>query len=301
MSAEKTAARPDPPPRSRAGKGRLSATILINGLPATPDDLAHQALVNYGAYTSFRVEDGAARGLDLHLARLEQAAVELFGESPGEAEFRRLMALAVAGRDACWLRVSLFSPDIGHRDPSYVGRPKVMTSVAPAPPPLAHRVRITAMPYAREAPHLKHLATFGLIRARRAARAAGFDDALFVDGEGRVTEGTLWNIGFVQGDRIVWLQSPMLAGVTQALIARGLPQVGLTSKTRPIRLDEVGAFDGAFLCNSATPVCPITVIDDVAFANDPALLAKVEAAWSVQAAQPILDHDDDEGVSRLGR
>ena len=108
MSLEKKAARPDPPPRSRAGKGRLSATILIDGLPATPDDLAHQALVNYGAYTSFRVEDGAARGLDLHLARLEQAAVELFGESPGEAEFRRLMALAVAGRDACWLRVSLF-------------------------------------------------------------------------------------------------------------------------------------------------------------------------------------------------
>ena len=301
MSAEKTAARPDPPPRSGKGEARLSATILIDGLPATPDDLAHQALVNYGAYTSFRVEEGAAHGLDLHLARLEQAAVELFGESPGESEFRRLMARAVAGREVCWLRVSLFSPEFVHRNPTYVGRPKVMTSVSPAPPPLATQVRVTAMRYEREAPHLKHLATFGLIRARRAARAAGFDDALFVDGEGRVTEGTLWNIGFVQGDRIVWLQSPMLAGVTQALIARGLPQVGLTSETRPIRFDEVGAFDGAFLCNSATPVCPITVIDDVAFANDPALLAKVEAAWSVQAAQPILDHDDDEGVSRLGR
>ncbi|SDQ09681.1 aminotransferase class IV [Brevundimonas sp. 374] len=279
----------------------MSATILIDGLPATPDDLAHQALVNYGAYTSFRVEDGAARGLDLHLARLEQAAVELFGESPGEAEFRRLMALAVAGRDACWLRVSLFSPEIGHRNPTYVGRPKVMTSVSPAPPPLANRVRITAMPYERDAPHLKHLATFGLIRARRAARAAGFDDALFVDGEGRVTEGTLWNIGFVRGDRIVWPQAPMLAGVTQALITRGLSHVGLTSETRPIRLDEIGAFDGAFLCNSATPVCPIIAIDDVSFANDPALLAKVEAAWSAQAPQPIAAHHDDEGVSRLGR
>lgn len=301
MSAEKTGAKSDPPPRSRAGKGRLSATILIDGLPATPDDLAHQALVNYGAYTSFRVEDCAARGLDLHLARLEQAAVELFGESPGETEFRRLMALAVAGYDVCWLRVSLFSPDIVHRNPTYVGRPKVMTSVSPAPPPLANRVRITAMPYAREAPHLKHLATFGLIRARRAARAAGFDDALFVDGEGRVSEGTLWNIGFVQGDRIIWPQAPMLAGVTQALITRGLPEVGLTRETRPIRLDEISAFDAAFLCNSATPVCPITAIDDVAFANDPVLLAKVEEAWSVQAPQPIADRDDDDGVSRLGR
>ena len=69
----------------------MIATILIDGLPATPDDLAHQALVNYGAYTSFRVEGGGVRGLDLHLARLEASAVELFGESPGEAEFRRLL------------------------------------------------------------------------------------------------------------------------------------------------------------------------------------------------------------------
>lgn len=275
--------------------------ILIDGHPVTPEDLAHQALVNYGAYTSFRVENGAARGLDLHLVRLDQAAVELFGESPGEAEFRRLMALAVAGRDACWLRVSLFSPEVGHRNPSFFGRPKVMTVVSPAPPPLASSLRVTAVPYEREAPHLKHLATFGLIRARRAARAAGFEDALFVDGQGRVSEGTLWNIGFIQGDRIVWPQAPMLAGVTQAVIQRGLAEAGLASETRPVSISEIAAFDAAFLCNGATPVCPITAIDDVAFANGPVLLAKVEAAWSAQAPQPIADRDDDDGVSRLGR
>lgn len=280
--------------------------ILIDGHPATPEDLAHQALVNYGAYTSFRVENGAARGLDLHLARLDEAAVELFGETPGDAKFRRLMALAVAGRDACWLRVSMFSPEIGHRNPSFVGWPKVMTVVSPPPPPLASSVRVTAVFYEREAPHLKHLATFGLTRARRAAQAAGFDDALFVDGQGQASEGTLWNIGFVQGDRIVWPQAPMLAGVTQAVIQRGLAQVGLASETRPVSLSEIAAFDAAFLCNSATPVCPINAIDDVAFANDPALLARIEAAWSAQPPQPIATRDDDardddDGVSRLGR
>lgn len=275
--------------------------ILIDGHPATPEDLAHQALVNYGAYTSFRVENGAARGLDLHLARLDEAAVELFGETPGEAKFRRLMALAVAGRDACWLRVSLFSPEIGHRNPSFVGRPKVMTVVSPAPPPLASSVRVTAVSYEREGPHLKHLATLGLIRARRAARGASFDDALFVDGQGQVSEGTLWNIGFVQGDRIVWPQAPMLAGVTQVLIQRGLAEAGLTSETRPVALSDIAAFDAAFLCNSATPVCPITAIDDVTFANDTALLDRIEAAWSAQPPQPIATRDDDDGVSRLGR
>ena len=48
--------------------------VSIDGAAATLDDLAHVALVNYGAYTSFRVEQGSVRGLDLHLARLEAEA-----------------------------------------------------------------------------------------------------------------------------------------------------------------------------------------------------------------------------------
>ena len=265
----------------------MKSDILIDGLPAAPDDLAHQALVNYGAYTSFRVENGAARGLDLHLARLNRAAVELFGESPGEAEFRRLVAVAVAGRDACWLRVSLFSPEIGHRAPSYIGRPKVMTVASPPPPPLAASVRVTALAHCRPTPHLKHVATMDLTRARRAAREKGFDDALFIDAEGFFSEGTLWNVGFLRDDAVTWPQAPMLAGVTQALIAQGLDRLGVSQQTRPVRLDEVATFDGAFLCNSATPVCPVTAIDDVAFAGRPALLGRLEAAWASSRPQPI--------------
>jgi branched-subunit amino acid aminotransferase/4-amino-4-deoxychorismate lyase len=279
----------------------LSVDILIDGLPATADDLIHQALVNYGAYTSFRVENGAARGLDLHIARLEQAAVDLFGESPGELQLRRLMALAIAGRDACWLRISLFSPQIGHRAPSFVGGPKVMTVVSPPPPPLASSMRVAVIAYQRELPHLKHVATLSLVRARRTARASGFDDALFTDEQGRVSEGALWNIGFLKGDAVVWPQAPMLAGVTQALIARELAGVGLATQVRPVTIAEMAAFDGAFLCNSATPVCSITAIDAVTFRAEPAMLDRVEAAWSANAPQPISNRDDDEGVSRLGR
>jgi hypothetical protein len=44
--------------------------LILDGEPASTDDLTYLALVNYGAYTSFRVEDGAARGLGRHLARL---------------------------------------------------------------------------------------------------------------------------------------------------------------------------------------------------------------------------------------
>lgn len=259
--------------------------ILIDGVPASLADLTHAALVNYGAYTSFRVEDGGVRGLDLHLDRLEASALELFGEAVGEARLRELMRRAVEGRGDCWLRVSLFAPEISPRTPGWTGRPKVMTAVFPPPAPLAESVRLQAQACQREAPHLKHVATFGLIRARRAARAAGYDDALFVDGAGRVSEGSLWNIGFLRGDQVVWPQAPMLAGVAQALLQRGLEAAGRAAVTEPVRVDDLAGFDAAFICNSATPACAVASIDGREFQPPP--LEALNAAWASQPRQPI--------------
>jgi branched-subunit amino acid aminotransferase/4-amino-4-deoxychorismate lyase len=261
--------------------------ILIDGEPASTDDLTYLALVNYGAYTSFRVEGGAARGLGRHLARLEASARELFGKSSGEDRLRDLMRLAVEGREASWLRVSLFSPELWARTPSWRGVPKVMTMAAEPPPPLAASLRLAPRIYARDAAHLKHTALFGLIRSRRQAQDAGFDDALFVDELGRISEGSLWNIGFVKGDRIVWPDAPMLAGVTQDLIEDGLASVDLTSETRTVRLSDLADFDSAFICNSATPACAVTAIGDHVFNSDSALIARLDTAWVSNPAETI--------------
>ena len=264
-----------------------SLEIWVDGAAATPDDLTHVALVNYGAYTSFRVEAGGVRGLDLHLARLEAEAVELFGEPVGEGRLREFMRVATADRQACWLRVNLFSPEVSPRTPDWRGRPRVMIAASPPPPPLADSVRVQIQTYGREAPHLKHVATFGLIRARRAARAAGFDDALFVDAQGQISEGSLWNIGFISGQEIVWPQAPMLAGVAQALVQRGLDGAGLTGTTAPVHVDDLDDFEGAFLCNSATPACAISAIGDRTFATRSTVIDRLRAAWASNPVQPI--------------
>lgn len=261
--------------------------LSVDGAPATAEDLTHLALVNYGAYTSFRVDAGGVRGLALHLARLEAEAVELFGEPVGEAHLRDLMRAAVGDREACWLRVSLFSPGISPRTPDWQGEPRVLIAMSPPPPPLGTGVRLQLQAYAREAAHLKHVATFGLIRARRAARTAGFDDALFVDGHGRISEGSLWNIGFVSGSQVVWPQAAMLAGVAQALVQRGLGEVGLTGRTEPVQAAGLDRFDAAFLCNSATPSCAVAAIEGHNFPPAPGLIDRLEAAWMSNRPEPI--------------
>ncbi len=265
----------------------MTPDLRIDGVPATVEDLASIALVNYGAYTSFRVEDGGVRGLDLHLARLEASAVELFGEAVGDARLRELMRDALGGRPSGWLRVNLFAPEIGMRQPSWRGQPRVMVGAFPPPPPLAEALRVQVQTHQREAAHLKHVGTFGLVRARRAAREAGFDDALFVDGDGRISEGSLWNVGFRRGDEVIWPLAPMLAGVAQTLIRRGLATVGLTDRTQDVSLSDLGGFDAVFACNSATPACPITAIDARNFAADRDLTDRLRAAWESNRPEAI--------------
>ena len=261
--------------------------LFVDGHAATADDLAHQALVNYGAYTAFRVEDGGVRGLDLHLDRLHASAIELFGEAVGEDRLRQLMRDAVGDRRACFLRISLFSPEISTRHPHWRGAPRVMIGVFDPPPPLAGPLRVQSQTYVRDTPHLKHLATMGLLAARRRATASGFDDALLADGAGLVSEGTLWNIGFVEGDRIVWPQAPMLAGVTQAVLRQGWAAAGLDSDSRPIRLDDLPSFRAAFLCNSTTPAAPVTAIDALAYEPDVEVIDRLQALWAAAPIQPI--------------
>ncbi|MFN3931799.1 MAG: aminotransferase class IV [Brevundimonas sp.] len=262
--------------------------LLVDGEPVSEGDLTYLALANYGAYTSFRVEQGGVRGLDLHLARLEASALELFGEAVAEARLRELMRSAVGGQGDCWLRVSLFSPEVWPRTPGWTGRPKVMIGAFPSPPPLAEvGLRLQVQTYARELAHVKHTANFGLIRARRLARAAGFDDALFADHDGRISEGSLWNIGFVRGDAVIWPEAPMLTGVTLTLLQRGLEARSAPSRTEPVRWKDLSRFDGAFICNSATPACPVASIDALAFDPGAAPLELLRAIWASQPCQPI--------------
>lgn len=261
--------------------------LWVDGVPASFEALAHQALFNYGALTSLVVEDGGVRGLDRHLERLKHSAVELFGEAPSAESLRDQMRAALAGRSDAWLRISLFSDELSLRRPDWIGTPRAMISVSEPPSPLPGGVRLQSQAYGREAPHLKHVATMGLLRARRMARLAGFDDALFTDEAGWISEGSLWNIGFIEGEAVVWPQALMLEGVAQGLIRNALDRAGALQRIEPVALSDLSRFDGAFLCNSATPAAEIAAIDSHVFSGAAEAVARIGALWRLNPLQPI--------------
>ena len=254
--------------------------VDINGAPATIADLRLLAATNYGHFTSMQVRDGCVRGLDLHLDRLEQATRALFGSELGRAQARAWMHQAIGGDEQpLSLRVNVFARGFDRERPAAPVKPDVLVAVGAPATPHSTPLRVKSFTYERTSPGVKHVGTFPLFQHRRMAQLAGFDDALFVDRDGFVSEGSVWNVLFVDGDEIVWPDAPQLRGVAMQLLQAGMERIGMRSGMRPVPLAEIGRFRGAYFSNSSQPVRAIARIDAAEFAMDADLDARLAACY----------------------
>jgi branched-subunit amino acid aminotransferase/4-amino-4-deoxychorismate lyase len=272
----------DPGVRRDDEQERNVRTVLtLNGLPAQADDLRLLVANNYGHFTAMRVERGAVRGLDLHLDRLTSATRELFASELDRVRVREWLREAVAGEtQPLSVRINVFSRQFDRAHPAAPATPDVLISVLETPPshPPAP-LRLKSFRYGRELPHVKHVGTFPLFHFRALAQRAGFDDALFVGEDGRIAEASIWNIGFHDGERIVWPQAPQLDGISQQLLQAGCERLGVGQVTLAVQLDEILALRAAFLTNAASVAQPVTRIDGHDFAVDRALLDTLQRCY----------------------
>ena len=257
-----------------AEEGSQIHIIETNCEPVTSADLELLAFGNYGHYTSMQVRRRATRGLDLHLARLDQNALELFGKVPRPGHVVDCLRHAVKTEDACSVRVTLFSRDLRSVVHGTSVEPDVMVSVSAPLEADVSPLRARCVRYEREMPQVKHLATYGLLREVRGAREAGFDDALFLDSHGRISEGSTWNLCLFDGQTWVWPEAAALKGVTMQLIQGAMSNAGIPASTAPVHATALGGFQAAVATNSVSPARPVTAIGAHALEAEP-------SSWSV--------------------
>ena len=243
-----------------------------DGASAARSALHALALGNYGHFTSMQVRDRAVRGLDLHLRRLRQATRELFGAELDDARvldgLRR--GLDAAAISECSARVTVCSADFDFRDPLRAVDVDVIVSIsAPAEPEPEPR-RVKSFRHERALPHVKHVGTFPLFHFAREARGAGFDDALFVTRDGRISEGSVWNLGLWDGRQITWPEAPALRGTCEQLLQAGLDALGVAHARRAVSLPGLAGFRAGFACNSRG-AWPLAGVDEMAWPLDAGL------------------------------
>jgi branched-subunit amino acid aminotransferase/4-amino-4-deoxychorismate lyase len=161
-----------------------------------------------------------------------------------------------------------------------------MTAIGP--PIEADRRAQSLLPvaYSRPFAHIKHVGSFAQIRYGMQANRAGYDDAVLVTSDGMICESTVANIGFLDGDSVVWPEGPVLHGVTWKLLDQVLGQRGIDVRRRPASLESAATFAGAFLANSIG-VVPVARIGQHAYQPDNATFTHIRLTYDKVAWDEI--------------
>jgi branched-chain amino acid aminotransferase len=101
------------------------------------------------------------------------------------------------------------------------------------------------------------------VLARTESAEAGFDEALFLDHSGNVSEGTGENIFLVKDGEIVTpgFSSGILNGITRRTVISLIRDLGLPLTEREVHRAELYISDEAFFTGTAAEVAPILSID----------------------------------------
>jgi branched-subunit amino acid aminotransferase/4-amino-4-deoxychorismate lyase len=267
---------------------RATPLLELDGGPVSAADATALALHNYGHFTTMRVADMRVRGLACHMDRLVRDCRILFDAELDTRRVRRLVRWAAAG--TTWptiVRATVFAPDLDLADPAAPVTPRVLVSRRPAPGTGAPPIRLKSVPYRRDLPAVKHVGLLGTVHHRRVALLDGFDDALFVDGESRVVEGATWNVGFYDGDRVMWPDAECLPGVTMRLVTDILDREGVPSVTMPIGVGDLADMRSGFITNAAIGVRPIESVDGVRIGQETDLIDTVTRAYAALPGESL--------------
>ncbi|MGA4539562.1 aminotransferase class IV family protein [Uniformispora flossi] len=263
-----------------------SPVVHLDGRPATADELAPLAFAGHAHFTAMQVRGGRVRGLDLHLARLRNASLELYGRALPDDLMRAHLrtALAEAPPDVS-LTATVHEPVGEFTAADDGGALRVLVRTGPPSDGPAGPLALAVVGYERVLPHLKHVGEVAKTYYLRRAVADGFDDAAFVDRHGRFGEASIWNLAFWDGTSVVWPQAPVLGGTTMGIVRRRLAERGVPQEDRVLTAAELPGLSGAAVLNSWTPGVPVRRIGDTAFRDAPEFLETLHRAFASEPAE----------------
>lgn len=234
------------------------ATISINDVGV---------LRGYSVFESLRTYDRRPFHLDEHLARLYRSAAMIELDVSYTHEFLVGVLHELIERNAykhATIRILVTGGESedGILPTGKNGLALLITGLAERDMArFARGTKLITTQLQRVSPEAKTSNYVSAIRALKEATRRDASDALFVNEQGHVLEGTRSNFFVFRGDVLVTPRSGVLLGVTRNVVlevARGRFQI----EERPILLEELSAVDEAFITSSSKEITPVIQIDD---------------------------------------
>lgn len=262
----------------------MAVKVFIDGAVCDPEAAMVPVtdrgfLYGDSVYEVLRTSGGKPVDLAPHLDRLEHSAAALALRLPERSHIVSAIeqTLAAAANSESYIRVIVTrgSGKIG-LDIALADRPRLVVMVRPLerPPAAVYRnglnLRLVHLdPAARRAvaPGIKTGNYLTNIMAMHEARSAGADDALIVDADGRVSEGSSFNVFVVRGQRVITpaRHVGLLAGITRERVielarAHGI-ELGIELIEGVLIPEDVREADEVFITSTIRGVVPVATID----------------------------------------
>lgn len=238
-------------------------------------------LYGFGLFETMRAYSGRVFSLERHLDRLAQSAEEIgIAKAVDKEELRSAvyMTLSKNRLDDAYIRLTLSAGEgaVG-LDPASCKKPTLLIVAKEYigyPPEkyfrgfraLTSSVRVSATSLTSR---MKSISFLERLLAKAEATKAGADEAVMLNSEGFVAEGSVSNLFFVFGGVIhtPGLQCGILPGVTRSVVLELAGQLNIRVVERSISLDEVYSADEAFLTNSLMGIMPLTEVNNRALGS----------------------------------
>ncbi|MBX5450778.1 aminotransferase class IV [Thermogemmatispora sp.] len=225
-------------------------------------------LRGYSVFESLRTYDRRPFRLDDHLDRLYRSAELIDLMVPyTRQEIRAVLEETIRRNAFRHASLRILVTGGGSEDgvlPS--GKPLLAVMITPLPErdleAFQRGLRVITCRLRREAPEAKTTNYIAAVRALKEAARHGAADALFVDEQGYVLEGTRSNFFVFRGDTLITPREGMLPGVTRTVVLE-LARDRFPIEERPIALAELASVDEAFLTASSKEIMPVVQIDEL--------------------------------------
>ena len=282
----------------------MSEIVYLNGslMPrskARISTLDYGFLYGFGLFETMRAYRGKVFRLDSHLNRLSRAA-EILGLPIKTPNLKKAMLdiLRVNKLDDARIRITI-SPGEGAvvPDPSTCKKPTVLIMAQhyhPYPEEVyqkGFKAIVSSIRRNSQSPlsRLKSTSYLESVLARQEARAAGANEALFLNEKGILAEASISNI-FVVTDgtlRTPPEESGILPGITRVAILELASQLSIKATEQDIKPDELFQAEEAFLTNSLMEVMPLIEVEGkpVGSGRPGAITKRLMAAYKEMVSQ----------------
>jgi D-alanine transaminase len=227
-----------------------------------------------GVYEVVHLYRGRFIDWDHHVSRLERSLREVRIAMPMPVAALEHVLREVARRNrvsegVLYMQVTRGVARRDHAFPSRAVRPSVVVTVRRTPPyprsADAWAVRaITQQDLRWGRCDIKSTGLLPNVLAKQAAREQGAGEAILVDGDGMVTEGTSTSVWIVGADGILRtrpLSSAILPGCTRAALMGLMQDDGIAFEERAFSQAELLAAREAFVTSASSFVKPVVAID----------------------------------------